>query len=194
MVRTWQDTDVWFTAGHQLGKPGVYTESALEPHNARVEPDDLVWHLGGLTASGRLNLAREMNGKITLISGMDDDTFVDAKGLQADGAVERLQKLAPNVRHVVTGRAFRKSRIPVVIPLGFDFESVSLWCLPYTGTMETARWRPPIPSKGERRWILHGELRSAVNLAAREISVHRDAWDGAPVHIDQIRDIIRKLS
>jgi hypothetical protein len=194
MVRTWQDTDVWFTAGHRLGTPGTYVDTVLEPHNARVEPGDLVWHLGGLTAPGHLNLARGMTGNITAISAPGDETFVDAQGLGAADAAERLRKLSPNVKHVVTGRAFRKSRIPIVIPLGFGFDSISLWCLPYSGGMDTAPWRPPIPSKGERRWLLHAENRSAVNPVAREISVHRDAWDGRPVHIDEIREIIRKLS
>lgn len=192
----WQDADVWFTAGHRLGGPG-YVEDIVGPHNERVEPEDVVWHLGGLTASGRLNLASKLAGRITLISAMDDDTFVDAKGLQADGAVERLKKLAPNVEHVVTGSGFRKNRIPIVIPLGFGFDSVSLWCLPYSGGLDTARWRPPIPSKGERRWLIHGAPPNGAGVihpGAREISVHREYWDGRPVHIDEIREIIRSAS
>jgi calcineurin-like phosphoesterase family protein len=192
----WQDRDIWFTAGHRLGGPG-YVEDIAGPHNERVEPEDLVWHLGSLTASGRLNLASNLAGRITLISALDDDTFVDAKGLQADGAVERLKKLAPNVRHVVTGRGFRRHRMAIQIPLGFGFAPVLLWSLPYTGAVDTAQWRPPIPSKSERLWLLHGQpspVGEAVDVRNRQISVHRGCWDGRPVGIDDIRETIRNAS
>lgn len=195
----WQDQGTWFTAGHNFEGEGVDAATVLEPHNARVEPDDLVWHLGNLRAPGTVKShldetpVVEMLGRLSVIAGPGDDYFAGA-GEDFETRAEMLRHAVPQVERVITGRAFRKSRIPIVIPLGFGFDSISLWCLPYSGGMDTAPWRPPIPSKGERRWLLHAENRSAVNPVGREISVHRDAWDGRPVHIDEIRDIIRKLS
>jgi calcineurin-like phosphoesterase family protein len=187
----WQERDVWFTAGHRLGSG--FVDVAVEAHNERVESEDLVWHLGGLTEPGYANLAGKLLGRITAIAGPGDEYFAGTPDTDAEAAAERLKSLG-GVQAVITGRAFRKSRTPIQIPLGFGFAPVLLWSLPYTGPIDTAPWRPPIPSKSERLWILHGEKRSAVNPTAREISVHRDAWDGKPVNIDDIRDIIRKLS
>lgn len=193
----WQDTDVWFTAGHMLGRTGDYFEEVVKPHNERVEREDLVWHLGGLTVPGFGNLATQLLGKINLISGPGDETFVGTPDVNAERNAEQVKLRAPNIKQVNTGRGFAKHRIPVLVPLGFGFESVGLWCLPYTGTVDTARWRPPIPTKTERRWLLHGQpspVGEAVDVRNRQISVHIGCWDGKPVHIDEIRSTIRNAS
>jgi len=198
----WQDRETWFTAGHNLEGESVDAAAVLEPYNARVEPDDLVWHLGNLRATGTVKshhdetAAVEMLGRLSVIAGPGDDYFAGA-GEDFELRAEMLDHAVPQVERIITGRGFRKHRIPVQVPLGFGFAPIALWSLPYSGTVETARWRPPIPTKSERLWIVHGQPQAdgiATNPASREISVHRDLWAGAPVSIDDIREIIRSHS
>jgi calcineurin-like phosphoesterase family protein len=195
----WQERDTWFTAGHNFEGEDVDAAAVLEPFNARVDADDLVWHLGNLRAPGTVKshhdetAAVEMLGRLSVIAGPGDDYFTEAEDFETKA--EMFRHCVPQIERIITGRGFRKHRMAIQIPLGFGFEPVLLWSLPYTGAVETARWRPPIPSKSERLWILHGQPQKnneAVNAYAREISVHRDCWGGAPVSIDDIRETIRK--
>jgi calcineurin-like phosphoesterase family protein len=195
----WQQRETWFTAGHNLDGEDVDAAAVLEPYNARVEPDDLVWHLGNLRAPGTVRshldetAAVEMLGRITVIAGPGDDYFAGT-GADFEKRAEMLDHAVPQVERIITGRGFRKSRMAIQVPLGFGFSPVLLWSLPYTGAIETAQWRPPIPSKSERLWILHGQpspVGEPVDPRNRQISVHRDCWDGRPVSIDDIRETIR---
>jgi calcineurin-like phosphoesterase family protein len=201
----WQERDVWFTAGHNFGErimPDIgpseiaeVIEAKLRKHNERVESGDLVWTLGGLARPGYNSEVARMNGKLTVLAGPDDDYFAGAPDFEE--RAEALKWSAPNVQRVITGRTFRKNRKPIQIPLGFGFAPILLWSLPYAGSVETAPWRPPIPTKSERLWILHGQLPPTgepVDPRNRQISVHFEAWNGRPASIDDIRETIRNAS
>lgn len=200
----WQDREVWFSAGHRFGRlreddhaPEVdhdYAEVLIGNHNDRVEPGDLVYLLGNVTDGPEIDVAlsylARLNGQIILISGPLDRTFVTND--DHEEWVQRYQLAAPNVAHIITGRGFIKSGLPIGLPGGFGQEPVWLWHWPYTGDVESARYRPR-PGK-DRRWLLHGGAAAEGDLKRRELSVHLAHHQQAPISVDDARQIIRKAT
>lgn len=199
----WQDAEVWFSAGHRLGRTvkddpskidTAWSETLIKNHNDRVEPEDLVWLLGGVTGGPEIDVSlsylSRLNGRIVLVSGLTDRTF--AANPDHEEWVRRYRLAAPNVTHIITGSGFLKSGIPVGLPGGFGQDPVWLWHWPYTGDVDSARYRPR-PGK-IRRWLLHGQPYSEGGLTRRELSVHVATHGFAPISTDDAQQIIRKAT
>lgn len=192
-------TEVWFTAGHLFGER-EHADAVIERHNERVEAGDLVWILGNLAiGTAELPQIERLMGRKYLICGDRDPAFAaphaDVESL--DATVRGYLKFAPSLRAIVTGRTYPKNRIPIRSSIGFGYGIVDLWHFAwqigpaYPGDPYTAYRRPP--ASKERRWQICGDQPADVRFDAGRhlINVTVDAWQ-RPVHIDEIREIVRK--
>lgn len=99
---------IWFTADHHLGHANILRhagrpfadvtamgEALIERWNARVRPDDEVWHLGDFCwGDARLaeSYRQHLNGRIHLITGNHDRTGVrELPGWASVGEVRTLK-------------------------------------------------------------------------------------------------------
>lgn len=212
--------ETWFAGDHHFGhvrinelaqRPFGSIEEAdeimIERHNERVEPKDHVWLVGdvclGPIEESLAKLAR-LNGHLVLLSGNHDRTFAGYNGKgYPDKSVEwtsRYRDAVPNLRGVVTGRGFARSKIPITIPIGLGLSPVQVWHFPRHGDpIEGDRydeWRPPRPKADALPWLIHGHTHSPVPFEPdkRQIHVGVDAWDFRPVHLEEVQGLIRSAS
>ena len=161
--------------------PEAHDLALIDAWNATVGPEDIVWILGDLAASGpthALAVLATLPGTKHLISGNHDKTHPmhrDAhRHLRA--YLEVFASVQSAARRKINGR------------------DVLLSHFPYTrdrGEMRHAQWR----LRDEGAWLLHGHTHGrerVTDFGTSEIHVGVDAWDLAPVSLETVADLIEK--
>lgn len=210
--------EIWFTADAHLGHRAIpeladrpFADSdemdaaIVDAWNQMIRPHDMVWCLGDMAMGDidrSLELVHRLHGRKHLISGNHDRTFAgyghrDPKVI--DYWVARYRHAGFITVH--TSRNFQlhpRKAAHVQIPLGMGFEPVLLSHFPYEDTTTTvARFRefqPKRPRGGPAPVLIHGHTHSRARTGHRTVHVGMDAWDCAPVHIDEVRELVRGLS
>lgn len=157
-----------------------HDRALVENWNAAVTRDDDVWILGDLAASSptyALSLLRTLPGRKHLISGNHDKTHPmhrdSHKHLRTYlGAFESVQSAA---RRRIDGREVLLSHFPYRRD---------------RGEMRHGQWR----LREEGLWLLHGHTHGRERLThfSREVHVGVDAWDLAPVRLDEVNALIEQ--
>lgn len=209
--------DIWFTADAHLGHARIveltgrpFADSdemdaaIVDAWNQMIRPADMVWCLGDMAMGDidrSLGLIGQLHGRKHLISGNHDRTFAgyghrDPKAV--DGWVTRYREVFASVH---TSRNFQlhpRKAVPVQIPLGFGLAPVLLSHFPYEGDTQDAdrfrEFRPKRPRGKPAPVLIHGHTHSGERVGDRMVHVGMDAWDCAPVHVDEVSELVRGLS
>jgi len=164
-----------------------------------------VWCLGDMAMGDMdrsLGLLYQLHGRKHLISGNHDRTFA-GYGHRDPGVIDYwvARYRAVGFVAVHTSRNFQRhprKAMPVQIPLGMGFDPVWLSHFPYEGDTQAQdrfrEFRPKRPRGKPAPVLIHGHTHSAERTGDRTVHVGMDAWDCAPVHIDEVRELVRGLS
>lgn len=156
------------------------TEGLIARHNARVGPDDVVWHLGDFTMSEArvAGVLSRLNGKAHyLIAGNHDGCHPTHKK-SGPASVERYTKYG--FHFVWLNHMFRALE---------NDELFVLHHMPYVqDARHGQRYADYCPRDDGKTWLLHGHVHDAwkVRPEHREINVGVDVWDYAPVTMEEI--------
>lgn len=210
---------VWFTSDHHLGHRAMawmrreghwptqeerelVTPEIVQNHDdllaahwdQTVKAGDVVWVLGDLTANSKhvpaaLEWIRERPGTKHLIAGNHDPVHPMHKD------AHKWQRQYLEVFDSVQAAA--KRTIPLPVEHGGGHQLVLLSHFPYTGDGEgkedrCSQWR--LPNEGYA--LLHGHVHTPAKatftgpLSVKQIHVGVDAWDFAPVSLEQIGELL----
>lgn len=175
---------VWFTSDLHFGHRRVADLRGFgddtEAHDAhlmkewakRVHPDNIVWVLGDLTVSKpayALGLIADLPGRKHFISGNHDDCHPMHRDFHKKiGAYnEVFESVSPFARQRWNGVNFLMSHFP------------------YEKDRHDARYMQ-YRLRDEGEWLLHGHTHGPERREGREIHVGLDAWDYAPVSLQEI--------
>lgn len=191
--------DVWFSADLHLNHDNIIgfcnrpyddvvemNKDLLRRWNTCVADDDLVYVLGDLAMGPRkesVPLFAQFNGRKILVAGNHDHVWEHSKQAQSDRRQEWFdlyQKqggIAGVSDHLATAIG---SRV------------VHMSHFPYAGdSHEEDRYleaRPPDTG----HWLIHGHVHTEWRQRGRMINVGVDAWNGYPVHITMLEDMINE--
>lgn len=183
--------NTWFTSDQHFGHKNIITyskrpfadvdemtEELVRRHNERVRPDDVVYQLGDFSMSDRYvrPLLERLNGRHILIPGNHDDCHSCHRGFE--GATIRYLKLG-------------FAQVLQRTTLDFEGEVVKVEHLPYLGSGEFKEKYLEHRPIDDGRWLLHGHVHDAWKVRRRMINVGVDQWNYAPVHWDEILQVIR---
>jgi calcineurin-like phosphoesterase family protein len=186
MSRTWFTSDTHFRHPNVARRRGFDTaeehdEEIARRWNARVRPDDTVWHLGDVGRGGDryedvlvLSVVAGLNGTKHLVLGNHDAPHP----LHSDS--HKHQRRWLEVFDSVQSVARRK----------WEGETVLLSHFPYTGDHTTVDRHPEfrLPDKGFR--LLHGHLHGHRPHLPRMVDVGVDMWDFAPVPVETVMGLL----
>jgi calcineurin-like phosphoesterase family protein len=201
MGRTWYTSDCHFQHKYVAGLRGFYSgdddgtgrrlvtpedvqrhdETLITRWNDRVRRDDTVWCLGdfslGNLATG-LEIARSLNGTIHLVTGNHDRAWPgdrDSHRCQRK-YMDVFASVQPFARSAIAGKGVLLSHFPYK---GEDDDHT-----PYT---RYPQYR--LPDEGV--WLLHGHTHGKERRHGHQIHVGADAWDLAPVPLEEIEQLIK---
>lgn len=146
----------------------------IQRHNAAVQPDDTVWHLGDFTLSEETVpvILKQLNGSHNLLCGNHDKMFEGRKGYEA--ATKRYIEYGfGEVHHGIIE----------------DFHGFRMCHFPYAGENKDLRYMEYRPKKtDDDRWLLNGHAHQkwAVSIERKAINIGVDAWDYRPVSLDTL--------
>lgn len=162
-------------------------EAMVERWNAVVKPGDTVKYLGDFSLSFRAAevFVKRLNGNIDLIAGNHDKCHpVNYKKNAEKGQRLRKQYYEYGFRTIETEgeieiagikcKMHHMPYLPEKPPEGYD--------------LRYPQYRP----KDQGQWLLHGHVHERWKVYGRQINVGADIWDYAPVHVDQIAEILKK--
>ena len=177
---------IWFTSDthffHRMvaGLRGfesteAHDEAIIANWNAKVRYDDIVWHLGdvGMTESDTKILTKvdRLLGRIHLVTGNHDSPW------PAHRQSCKKQRTWMGVFESV--QAFAKIKI--------GSEPVLLSHFPYNGDHSPHDRYTQFRLRDEGAWLLHGHIHQETRMTSdHSIHVGLDAWDLAPVSVDEI--------
>jgi calcineurin-like phosphoesterase family protein len=142
-------------------------------HNARVSPDDVVYHLGDFSLQERLvpQILPLLNGRKTLVMGNHDKCFKDKK------AVSRY--LHYGFEHVC-------------VELVYPPLDAKLCHMPYAFDGEADRRYFDKRPKDDGGWLLHGHVHERWKTKGRMINVGVDQWSFAPASEEELRGMMER--
>ena len=156
-------------------------------HNSVVTPEDMVYYLGDM-CMGKLEdsmpLLSRLNGNKLLILGNHDRPSVAYHHKKADARnswLERYKQYFPVI--------LEQMELPL---LGDDFFLLSHF--PYNDPdfkdhAYEGRYEALLP-ENHGKWLIHGHVHGAWRVKDRQINVGVDAWNGYPVPLETILDVI----
>jgi len=159
-------------------------EGLIFKWNEVVKPEDTIYHLGDFSFAGRsVELySHRLNGYRKLVPGNHDPIHPYNKHFKQSvkrGDADYWPKFYQNHGWEV---------LPLTATLDIPGVAVvNLSHMPYDN--EDKRYDIYKP-KDDGRWLLHGHTHSLVKHRGRMIHVGVDAWDCAPVSVDQVAEII----
>lgn len=184
---------VWFTSDTHFSHKLVaeirgcltaddHDAEIIERWNAKVRPGDVVWHLGDV-GMGPLSRFRdqvsELNGTIHLITGNHDEV----SPIHRDSH----KKQRAWMEAFASVQAYARRRI--------NGQTVLLSHYPYKGDHTKEDRFDQYRLRSNLKWLLHGHVHSgppAWEIGSNQIHVGLDAWDLAPVGIDQVVKIMNE--
>jgi calcineurin-like phosphoesterase family protein len=144
-------------------------------HNAVIQPNDTVIHLGDFSLSERCiaEILAQLNGKHILSSGNHDKVHPRFGKARSEAATKRyLDYGFAEVHHEMRVDPFLVSHMPY-----FDKNAKD---------QRYPQYRPV--DKGE--WLLHGHIHQIYRTRGRMINVGVDVWDYAPVRLERLIEIM----
>lgn len=187
-------SETWFTSdlhiGHKLiaekrgfGNPADHDDALAARWDRTVGTADTVWVLGDISGGGRGSQRRALDwiaarpGVKHLVAG----NHVGVHPMHTDAHkmmpayLEVFASVQQSARRKLTGRDLLMSHFPYLESRGSDdtFSRFEQWRLPDLGA-----------------WLVHGHLHSPRQLGDHSVHVGLDAWDLAPVSINQIAVLI----
>lgn len=186
-------SDVWFTSDTHFSHENIIrycnrpfanvaemNEAMVKNWNARVKPDDVIYHLGDVALgkiADSLAIIRRLNGHKHLIPGNHDRCW------------PYHQKVRPT-----DVRIYQDVGFTIHAPQLYVYR-VLLCHLPATGdSREEERYAEHRPLTRGGFPIVHGHVhdRWKVNneLDVPQVNVGVDVWDFRPVHLDEVRAIV----
>jgi len=182
--------DIWFGSDHHFGhfnaieqnnRPFKTTHEMnmgmIEIWNSKVKPGDLVYYLGDIAINHQraMNSFPHLNGEFILIAGNHDKCYWNR------------EKDIEFYLSMGIKRIHRELKINY-----FKNRQVLLSHLPYAGDQtEKDRYLEYRP-KDDGNWLIHGHIHRHWHVRGRMINVSVDANGLAPLHIDEIRKIMKK--
>ncbi len=178
---------VWFTSdlhfGHRLvaGHRGFGEDTEamdamlIAGWGSRVRDDDIVWVLGDLAVSSpehALAIIGDLPGRKHLIAGNHDP--VHPMHRQAHKWQPRFLEVFDSVQPFARQKWDGKYCLRSHFPSAKD-----------RGEVRYTQYR----LADEGMWLLHGHVHESYRIEGREIHVGVDAWDLAPVSLDQILEL-----
>jgi calcineurin-like phosphoesterase family protein len=187
--------DVWFTSDTHFDHPNVavghrgfasshqHDETLIALWNAKVKPDDVVWHLGdvgrGKGSAGHaeyvLSCVGRLNGVKHLVAGNHDAPHP----LHRDS--HKHQRLWLTVFESVQPFARRY--------VGGD--EVLLSHFPYTGDHGPLDRHTQFRLPDEGLPLIHGHLHADRKVEGLQVNAGVDVWGFAPVHLDEIASLLK---
>lgn len=189
---------IYFSSDHHYGHKNVITYcnrsySSIEEMNADliykwnsvVKSDDTVYYLGDFSLGKNWvrEIAPKLSGEIHLIAGNHDWCHpVCHRNKEA-------KKLKYEQLYLESGFKSIKLEDKLVI----NDQEVLLHHMPYLGSGDHAEqerysnYRP----KNNGGWLLHGHVHNLWKQKDKQINVGVDQWNGFPVSIKEIEDLIK---
>lgn len=163
-------------------------EALIRKHNEIVKPEDTVFHLGDFSLAFRAVelYAKRLNGKNYLVPGNHDFCH----------PVHKKSKKSPEAAALWL-RKYVECGFAGVLSLAWRLPNdILLSHMPYKGggdhaDIEQERFAD-YRAEDKGGWLLHGHVHTTWKQKGRMINVGADQWDYAPVHMDQILDLIKK--
>ncbi|WP_156250887.1 metallophosphoesterase [Pseudactinotalea terrae] len=196
-MATWYSADPHFSHTNILhlgpGRPfatiAQHDEALLEAWNSRVAPGDDVWLLGdvAMKTTAAAAVIGRLNGRVHLVAGNHDACWTShpdpKRALKAQRLVGQYLDWGFASVHssgIVTGA--QVAGIPVVLShlpaRGDHFEG---------DRYASRRPRPgPLP-------LVHGHVHHLWKVRDRQVNVGVDVWGYAPVHEDELAQVLRTL-
>jgi calcineurin-like phosphoesterase family protein len=171
--------NTWFTSDEHYGHKNIVeycgrpyadvremNERLIRNHNEVVRPDDDVWHLGDFAFRPDDNapeILPRLNGTHRLVAGNHDKCHPCHKKHEKSAEQYRRWGFAEVVHAVESIRGFRACHLPY-------------------GDLRYPGWAPTDCGG----WLLHGHVHTRWKVRGRMINVGVDAWNYAPVHLDEL--------
>src|ERR1019366_10068301 len=149
----------------------------IERHNALVQPDDDVWHLGDFSLSEKVvpGILAQMNGNHYLVAGNHDRCHA-ANGAKHKDAITRYLSYGFKEVH-------QETRLGPFL----------LNHLPYIGDHKGGHERFPAfrPVDDGKTWLIHGHEHGRLGkiTGSHSIDVGVDVWDYQPVKYETLLDL-----
>jgi len=151
----------------------------IERWNAKIQPDDIVWHLGDVFFCGNTygqSILNELNGRKRLIMGNHDysRSYSKWESLGFEFVLEAAQIK-------IDGKDCWLSHYPY---------SEGFWKVLFKRFHYDDRYIQK-KLKDSGAWLFHGHIHDIWKVKDRMINVGVDVWDGEPVSEDQVIKIMR---
>lgn len=179
---------VWFTSDQHYGHRNIIEYSGrpftslehmhqelVARHNAVVQPNDDVWHLGDFSMDERLIpvFLPQLSGKHILVAGNHDKCHPCHK------------------KHGPARRKYAQYGFTNVYIDTVQFgDGIVLNHLPYVGDSGHEARYPQFRPKDEGSWLLHGHVHEAWKTRGRMINVGVDQWNYAPVKLETLKALM----
>lgn len=156
-------------------------QALIDNWNAKVQPEDLVYELGDIFFCNN-RLAREINkqrnGHKILVQG-NHDKFRESEYLSLG-----YDMVARKLNFKYDGIFFQMCHYPYAPSKEVQAELIA------SGKGKELRYLDRRP-EDRGGWLLHGHVHQHWKQKGRQINVGVDVWGLAPVHLDQILEIVK---
>lgn len=196
-------TNIWFTSDQHLGHENIIgfcqrpfvdvdemDETIIAKWQAVVQSEDLVYLPGDLAMGAKdytLGLISRLPGRIILLPGNHDACWI-GKTSGARLGYWRKRYLDAGIAEIIDTGAGHPE--PIIEIAG---RAVKISHFPYIGDRHERQGQDKFSAfrpDDDGGWLLHGHTHGSWKVNNRMIDVGVDVWDYAPVHIDQIAEII----
>jgi calcineurin-like phosphoesterase family protein len=158
-------------------------------HNSVVQPDDMVYYLGDM-CMGKLEdslpMLNRLNGNRMLILGNHDRPSIAYHHKTPEARAKWNERYCEYFSVM-----FERFELPIL--QGGD-ESILLSHFPYNDPdfkdhEYEGRYASLLP-ENQGQWLIHGHVHGSWRVKGRQINVGVDAWNGYPVSLETILDIV----
>lgn len=156
-----------------------HNEALIERWNKVVKPEDQVWHLGDVGMGPEmdiLDMVGRLNGSKHLVAGNHDKCWAGERD------AHKHQGLWMSFFDSV--QSFARRRLD-------SNTNFLLSHFPYVGDHTEQQRYDQYRLRDQGLWLVHGHVHDAWKVQGRQLNVGVDVWDFAPVHLDQVVDVIR---